>query len=103
MYCCDGFRNYLSCAGERGLAILACDTLSRHVGFLFQSRGLALGDERKWKPVPIDVMINVSAETGFRFCPFCGRNLDELVQESPEFFKELAVVHKKFLADTPGM
>ena len=47
--------------------------------------------------------INVAAVMGLRFCPACGRNLEELVQESPDFFNELAGEHKKFLASMPGM
>ena len=103
MYCCTGFRNLLSCAGERGHAILACEVSPEHVRLFLQSRGLAFGDEGKWKPVAIDVKINVSAEIGLQFCPFCGRKLDELIQEDPSFFENLAKEHAKFLATMPKL
>ena len=103
MYCCTGFANLVSCAGERGLAILACEISPGQVAFFFQSRGLAFGDEKKWKPVPVELKINVSSEVGLRYCPFCSRKLEELVQESPDSFKELAERHKQFLASMPGL
>jgi hypothetical protein len=102
-YCCDGLRVRLSCAGERGLALIACETSSGHIRFVFQSRGLAFGDEEKWKPIPIDVKINVSAETGLQFCPWCGQDLGELVEKSPEFFRALAAEHRKYLTGMPGL
>ena len=92
MFCCSGFRNLLSCAGERGYAILVCEISPGEVRFVLQSRGLAFGDEAKWKPVQIEVNINVSAEIGLQFCPFCGRTLKELVNEQPDVRQHLAQI-----------
>jgi hypothetical protein len=103
MFCCLGFRNFVSFAGERGPAILAHEYSSGLIRFVLQSRGVAFHDEGKLKPIPIDIIINVSTIMGLRFCPFCGRNLETLVHDSPDFFKELAREHKKFLASTAGM
>ncbi len=103
MHCCTGFENLISCAGERGHAILACKISSGAVKFLLQSRGVAFVDEQKLKPIPIDVKINISAEVGLQFCPTCGRNLDELVQEAPDYFSKLAEDHAKYLASMPGL
>jgi hypothetical protein len=103
MYCCTGFRNFLSCAGERGHAILAYQLSPKNVKFFLQSRGLAFGDERQWKPVAVDVMINISAEIGIQYCPFCGQHLDELVQKDLNFFETLANSHAKFLASMPNL
>lgn len=102
MYCCSGFNNFLSLAGQRGSAILAYEKSPGHIGFVLQSRGLAFGDEAKWTPISIDVMINVSSEMGLRFCPFCGRKLEELVRECPDFFTTLAKDHKRFLGTQKG-
>ena len=103
MYCCDGFRNLVSLAGERGPAILSRETSTGEVVFVLQSRGVAFDDVNRLRPVPIDIKINVDAVIGLRFCPFCGRKLEELVQDSPDLFRELAGEHKKFLASTPGI
>jgi hypothetical protein len=100
MYCCDGFRNLVSLAGERGLAILARVQSSGEIGFVFQSRGVAFSDVGKLRPASIDVTINIEAVTGMRFCSACGRRLEDLVKESPEFFRELAELHQKILASS---
>ena len=101
MYCCNGFRNFVSCAGERGLAILVTEMHSGHIGFFVQSRGIAVCDEVNIKPIPIDIKINVSAEIGLRYCPTCGRNLADLVEDFPDHFKELAKEHDKFIRRFP--
>jgi hypothetical protein len=103
MFCCEGFRNLVSLAGERGLAILARVEFSGKIGFVFQSRGVAYEDEAKLKPAPIDVYINIATATGLRYCSACGRKLEELVNQSPVFFRQLAAEHKKFLTSTPGL
>jgi hypothetical protein len=103
VYCCPGFRNLLSCAGERGHAILARVWHTGSIGFLLQSRDSACDDEAKLKAVSIDVKINISAEIGLRFWPFCGRRLEELVREDPGFFINLAQVHARYLSWRPAL
>ena len=97
MYCCDGFANLISCAGQRGHAIIAVETTVGQVRFLLQSRGLAFGDESKIVPVPVDVKVNISAEIGLRYCPSCGFNLEDLVRQNLSYFHDLAKQHKRFL------
>lgn len=65
--------------------------------FVLQSRGIAHADERKIKPIPIDIDINVSSEVGLRYCPFCGCQLDPLLQRSPQAFEKLADEHEALL------
>lgn len=99
MFCCPGFENSVANAGQRGIAVLAKKT-SEGVVFVQQSRGIAFDDESKIGPMPgaPDIKINVSCTMGLRFCPVCGRRLQELVETSPRAFEELAQKHKKFLA-----
>jgi hypothetical protein len=99
MYCCRGFQNSIESAGHRGIATLVKET-DEGICFVQQSRGIAFEDESEIRPVPgaPDIDINVSCTTGLRYCPFCGRQLRELVQTFPEAFAELAEEHKKFLA-----
>jgi hypothetical protein len=101
MYCCDGFSNLIMAAGERGNAALAVEKRGR-LYFLLQSRGVAFEDESKLRPASIEVTINIASCTGLRFCPFCGRKLEELIQDSPDFFENLAAHHEKFLAAIRG-
>jgi hypothetical protein len=92
MYCCDGFKNCVETAGERGLGIVAYESAPGEIGFMFQSRGIAFVDESRWIAGPdyIDIVINVSTHVGLKFCPFCGRKLKELTQDSPSLFLALA-------------
>jgi hypothetical protein len=87
--CCSGLQNLLSNAGQRGIAVLVRRT-SDGISLMLQSRGIAFNDEPKLRPVPMDLDINVSCSVGLRFCPFCGRNLEELVKASPRPFEKLA-------------
>lgn len=99
MFCCPGFENSVRNAGQRGIAALAKRTCDGIV-FVLQSRGIAFGDESQIGPMPgfPDIMINVSCTTGLRFCPWCGRRLQDLVEASPRVFEKLVQKHKKFLA-----
>jgi hypothetical protein len=97
MYCCNGFQNLVASAGKRGLSALAVEVTHGTIAFLLQSRGLASGDETLWKPVSIDLKINVCSETGIRFCPFCGRKLEELSNLASEAFAEIAREHRSYL------
>jgi hypothetical protein len=88
-------------AGQRGIAALAF-LVPDAVRFVLQSRGVAFEDEGILRPAPIDVRINIACCSGLRYCPHCGRKLEELVRESPEFFEKLAEDHSRFLASMPG-
>lgn len=99
MFCCPGFQNSVANAGQRGIAALA-KRAGERVVFVLQSRGIAFDDEGKLGPMPVgpDLKINVSCTTGLRYCPVCGRRLQELLEASPQAFLKLAEEHKKFLA-----
>ncbi len=99
MYCCPGFQHSVANAGRRGIAAHA-KKVGAEVVFVLQSRGIAFDDECKIRPRPgaPDIMINLSCHMGLRYCPVCGRRLQELVAASPRAFLKLAENHKKFLA-----
>jgi hypothetical protein len=99
MFCCPGFQNSVANAGQRGIAALAKRT-GEGVVFVLQSRGIAFDDERRIGPMPgaPDIKLNVSCTTGLRYCPVCGRRLQELIEASPRAFLKLAEQHKEFLA-----
>ncbi len=96
MCCCQGLKNFLSMAGDRGHAILVYEVPSGKIGFQFQSRGIAYKDVSKIKPNPnaSDIKINVSSEIGIQYCPACGHNLEKLIKKNPIRFKELATKHR---------
>lgn len=97
-FCCFGFQNSVSEAGRRGISLLVIKT-SKGIGFRLQSRGIAFEDQDKLKAVPNspDIKINISSVVGLKFCPWCGRKLEELVKASPVTFEELADIHMKML------
>jgi hypothetical protein len=87
-------------AGQRGIAALVRRT-PRGNKLLLQSRGIAFADEPKIRPMAIDLSISVSCSVGLRYCPFCGRSLDELVAASSSEFARLANDHEQFHDDLP--
>ncbi len=97
LFCCAGFQHSIEGAGRRGMAVLVHKTSSGII-FLFQSRGIAFEDVGKIGPSPNapDIKINVSYETGLGYCPWCGQQLQTLVEASPDAFEELAQKHKRF-------
>lgn len=99
MFCCPGFENSVGNAGQRGIAALAKKT-SDGIVFVLQSRGIAFNDESRIVPIPgaPNMKMNVSCTMGLRYCPWCGRLLQELIATSPRAFEQLAETHKKFLA-----
>ena len=99
MFCCPGFENCVNSAGERGLGILVKRTPDG-LRFELQSRGIAYEDETKIRPMPIELRINVASGTGLRFCPWCGRLVQDIIDLAPDAFVELAKKHEKLLTLT---
>ena len=97
-YCCTGLQNLIACAGERGNAVVVWTDSSGEPRFLMQSRGVAFEDQSKLRPADVDVTLSLSAEVGMRYCPTCGRLLEELVNGNREFYRKLAKEHEKFVA-----
>jgi len=97
-FCCPGFQNSLEAAGQRGIAILTKDS-SIGLMFLLQSRGIAFDDISKMRPQPgaPDIKINISCETGLKYCPWCGRDLQQLANVSPEIFQNIARKHQYYI------
>ncbi len=46
----------------------------------------------KTKP-ELDLWINVSAETGLKYCPWCGTLLQDIIESKEAFFKAIAEKH----------
>lgn len=103
MFCCDGFRNLLSLAGQRGLAILVREDDLGIVRFVVQARGIAYEDEGTWAKVPFNISVNVASVMGLQYCPTCGCELRLLTLSAAAFFNNLAKDHKKFLKVLPGL
>jgi hypothetical protein len=61
---------------------------------MLQSRSIDAVDELKLVPIPFD--INLTFNTGMRFCPFCGTAVKDIVPKNPEVFAELARAHERF-------
>jgi hypothetical protein len=99
MFCCDGFRNLIGEAGQRGMSVLVYE---RPGGFRFylQSRAVSKTDEVRLAeiraPLPVEGNITLAATMAVRFCPICGTELRRLVTPSTlRKFRALAEDHKK--------
>lgn len=100
IFCCSGFQHRVADAGQRGIAVLVINS-SEGIRFRLQSRGIAFADENKIRSTfgAPDLNINVSCETGLLYCPFCGQELQCLVNTSQKAFIELAKNHRKFYSE----
>ena len=101
MYCCDGFRNLIDNAGQRGMAALVHRT-SDGFRFYFQSRAVSKADDlvlsknpTPWAfPAQIDPNITLAATITLNYCPFCGTKLQSLIRRPTKgAFEELARRH----------
>jgi len=101
MFCCTGFQELLSSAGNRGLSILVWKSPGASLCFFLQSRGVAFGDEMALRPIPADVTVNISSEICVQYCPFCGCWLQDLTDRNRGFYMNIAQEHAKLLSSLP--
>ena len=108
IYCCVGFKNLISNAGERGLSALVSE-IEGAIRFELQGRAIPHPEELDITGVPGAPQIGrsgtvyerwtVSANIALNFCPFCGRNLQKLISKSTKRnFQQLAAEHSKIYA-----
>lgn len=98
MLCCDAFENLIRSAGGRGLAVLVRST-DDGIKFALQMRAIAFADERALPKGTMAVgpqNLALSGSMVIRYCPSCGKRLDELVTTNAELFVELAAKHSRF-------
>ncbi|MBN1207284.1 MAG: hypothetical protein JXB05_20535 [Myxococcaceae bacterium] len=97
--CCGGFEGLLDAAGQRGLSVIAAEEAGQR-GFRLQARACDAAD------IPMlakrlagerEGLSNVSlaAQTGMRYCPFCGTELDQLIGRRVEEFGVLLEKHRQ--------
>jgi len=103
MFCCHSLTNLINNAGQRGLAVLVSET---DVGLRFnlQMRAVSLADEEEMekssKPSSsLPKHVTLSESLRIRYCPSCGKRLDELTAKEPSIFAELADEHAKYQND----
>lgn len=98
MFCCHAFENLVRNAGDRGLAVLVCQT-EAGLRFAIQARAVAFADEANLGKQPSSTLpahVTLSESMRVRYCPSCGKRLDELTAIEPTFFEQLADQHKPF-------
>ena len=101
MLCCNVFNNLINNAGERGLAVLVSEDKDG-VKFSVQMRAVSFADEGRLPkgPWPLTLTnLTLSGSMRIRYCPACGKRLDDLATAAPQLFKELAAKHEPFQND----
>ena len=100
MICCNGLQNLIDCAGQRGLSVIVY-THGTEIGFLLQSRGVNFDERNHLEEIAgfshYNLLLNLVSDVGFRFCPFCGKELQIFAKTSRTNFDNLAKQHKRFL------
>jgi len=99
MFCCDGLKNLIASAGERGMSVLVYE---RPGGFVFNLQARAVSKEAEVRysqtppRLPIEGNITLATNIGLNYCPFCGTELKTLVTSSTlKQFETLANEHKR--------
>jgi hypothetical protein len=100
MFCCDGLKNLMDNAGERGMSVLVYE---RPGGFRFNIQARAVSKETELRysqtppRLPIEGNVTLASNIGLNYCPFCGTELKTLVTPSTrKQFEGLANEHKRF-------
>lgn len=100
MFCCHLFTNLIENAGQRGLAVLVCAT-DAGLRFALQMRAVTAADEstmgKDGQPsTSLPEHVTLSGSMRIRYCPSCGKRLDELAASDPKFFAKLADEHRPY-------
>ena len=91
--CCDPFEFAVNSVGKRGISVVALLRLKRQ--FALQSRGIdgPWGDEIHAKLQQFPISVNVVTEHRIRYCPWCGADLEQWIEQNSVEFNDLARVH----------
>jgi hypothetical protein len=99
MFCCEGVKNLIGNAGQRGMSVLVYE---RPGGFRFNLQARAVSKEAELRfsqapaPLPFEDNVSLATNIGLNYCPFCGTKLKALVTSSTQKqFEKLANEHKK--------
>jgi hypothetical protein len=84
----------LSVAGERGLSAVVA-SLPEGLFMMLQSRGVNFEDKEKIEggTSGLSSFINLSETLAIKYCPFCGKRIEELVMSSHDEFQVLSEKH----------
>ncbi len=99
MYCCNFLELSIADAGKKGIAVLALSTEYGRA-FRLQFRACDMDDEDTLQNIPKDYdlpKLRLVVQTGLRYCPACGTNLQEIIKLHTPEFDALAVAHKRFV------
>lgn len=96
--CCNAFINLINNAGDRGFSVLVSED-KEGVMFAVQMRSVSFIDEKNLPKGPWPTTLTnltLSGSMRIRYCPSCGKLLNDLVVSDPKYFQELAAKHKVF-------
>lgn len=98
MFCCQAFENLIKNVGERGFAMLI-DDRPEGLKFSLQMRAVEFAAEGDFAKGPLPEKpphITLSGSMRIRYCPSCGKRLEDLAAANRQLFKELSVTHEPF-------
>jgi hypothetical protein len=73
-WCCLGFKGHYEGAGHRGTGVLVGLDFEGRPEFTLQYRAVDKGYEQS---VTAEAPVGVVVDTGMRYCPWCGRDLEK--------------------------
>lgn len=87
-YCCDTFEWLISDKGKKGLSILPVEIAQKYC-FVLQSRSHDIDN--------ILVGNHIVFQQTIHFCPWCGTNLSELIENNKAKIAELSKLNKNIM------
>ena len=87
MFCCDGFKNLITDAGQRGMSAIVLNERPGGFRFILQARAISAEDVLRLSQTPVPIVPPLSSEDNvtladsiaLTYCPFCGTHLQTLV------------------------
>lgn len=80
-WCCVQFKNFFESAGHKGIGIHVEQMYNKKPTFLIQFR---IADQDVHVQVNADAPVTLAAQTGIRFCPWCGIGLSDKYESIAE-------------------
>jgi hypothetical protein len=83
MFCCNAFESNFKMAGTRGFGVFSIQSDKNEAAFIVQNRAMEAGAIAPTTGSPISLI----SEMYIRFCPWCGKELNQFYGVNPAIMR----------------